>query len=369
MPRSARRHTEGTGVLDKRKILVVKLSSLGDVIHAMPALQDIRRALPNAQIDWVVERSFAPLVQRCAGIGRVIPVDLRRWRKQLWSASTRLEWREFKANLQAESYDAVLDLQGLSKSALVAWLARLSPGGKRFAMANQTHGSSYEPMTRWVADQAIQIPADIHAVQRSRLLAARALGYRDFGVVSFGLVGQAGRWQEDLEVGVHIVPPSIRPCVALVHGSSRADKLWPLSHWLDLGARLNQQGYSLALPHGNAVEQAQAELLATQLEHAIVWPRLDLDAMIDAFNTCVGVIGVDSGLSHLAVALDLLNVQIYNFDTAWRTGPPRVPHQLSVYASPCPPVDDVWQAWLRATGVSEPQPWAQSRRMYARRAP
>lgn len=349
------------------KILIVKLSSLGDVIHAMPALQDIHHAFPTAQIDWVVERAFAPLVRRCAGVRRVIPVDLRRWRKDLWSAQTRKDWGAFKAQLQSESYDAVLDLQGLSKSALVAWLARLSPQGKRYAMANQTDGSSYESMTRWVAHQAIQIPPNIHAVQRGRVLAARALGYAELGELSFGLIGQAGPLQEDLEVGVHIVPPTTRPCVALVHGSSRADKLWPLAHWLDLGARLNEQGYTLALPHGNAEEQLQAEVLATQLEHAIVWPRLSLDVMIDAFNTCVGVIGVDSGLSHLAVALDLLNVQIYNFNTAWRTGPPEVPHQLSVYGSPQPSVDAVWHAWLRATGVDETVVLTPTRRAFARR--
>jgi heptosyltransferase-1 len=126
-----------------------------------------------------------------------------------------------------------------------------------------------------------------------------------------------------------------------------------LTHWLELGSRLNAQGYTLALPHGSDEEQRAADVLASQLEHAIVWPRLGLDAMIDALNTCVGVVGVDSGLSHLAVALDLLHVQIYNFDTAWRTGPQHAAHQISVFAKPCPSVDAVWQAWRRATGVTD----------------
>lgn len=335
------------------KILIVKLSSLGDVIHTMPAVQDIRAALPQARIDWVVERAFAPLVRRCAGVRRVIEVDLRRWRKDLWSARTRQEWKAFREELQRERYDAVLDLQGLSKSALVAWLARLTPGGRRYAMANQTAGSSYEAPTRWVAHEAIPMEREIHAVPRARVLCARALDYPVRRKVAYGLAGQPGPLQADLEVGVNIVPPSTRPCVALVHGSSRADKLWPLAHWLELGARLNAQGYTLALPHGSDAEEREAEVLSTQLEHAIVWPRLDLDAMIDALNTCVGVIGVDSGLSHLAVALDLLHVQIYNFDTAWRTGPQDQPHQISVYGSPTPSVSAVWHAWQEATGVTE----------------
>lgn len=335
-------------------ILFVKLSSLGDVVHAMPALQDLRSIFPNAKVDWVVERPFADLVRRCAGVRRVIPVDLRQWRKSWWTAQTRQQWRRFKDELQSEQYDAVIDLQGLSKSALVSRLARLQPAGRRIAMGNRTLGSSYEAPTRWVADSVVMLPPEIHAVQRSRLLCARGLGYPIPAELSFGLAGQVGVLQEDLDVGVNIVPPTSRPTVALVHGSSREDKQWPLKHWLDLGQRLIEQGYTLALPHGNAVEERYAHVMATQLEHVIVWPRLDLDAMIDALNTCVGVVGVDSGLSHLAVALDLINVQIYNFNTAWRTGPPRLPHQVSVVGSPIPTVQAVWQAWLRATGVGAP---------------
>ena len=100
------------------KILVVKLSSLGDVVHAMPAVQDMRSAWPGVQIDWVVERAFAPLVSRCEGIHRVIPCELRKWRQAPFSAPSRQAWRAFKVALQAEAYDAVIDLQGLTKSAL-----------------------------------------------------------------------------------------------------------------------------------------------------------------------------------------------------------------------------------------------------------
>ena len=146
------------------KILVVKLSSLGDVVHAMPAVQDMRRAFPNAEIDWVVERAFAPLVTRCEGVQKVIPCELRKWRKAPFAQKTRAEWRVFKQRLQAQRYDAIIDLQGLSKSALVAWLARTTPDGRRIAMANQTEGSGYEAPTRWVADMAIRLEPHVHAV-------------------------------------------------------------------------------------------------------------------------------------------------------------------------------------------------------------
>ena len=326
------------------KILLVKLSSLGDVVHAMPVVQDIRHALPDAQIDWVVEAAFAPLVRRCQGVGRVIESDLRRWRKSPLSSPTRAAWRAFKLDLQRERYDAVLDLQGLTKSAVVARLARLMSGGKRYALGNRTLGSGYEAPTRWLADVAVPIAAHTSAVQRSRELCARALGYSLPKNESFGLIAPVPcAWIATNSI-VNGIAES--PCIALIHGTSRADKQWPLEHWQAVGARLNAAGYTVALAHGSDAEQRTSEKIASQLTSAVVWPRLSLDALTDALAQCAGVIGVDSGLSHIAVALDLPHVQIYNFDTAWRTGPQHSARQVSVFAKPAPTVDAVWQAWL-----------------------
>jgi len=332
------------------RVLIVKLSSLGDVVHAMPAVQDLRGALPQARIDWVVESAFAPLVARCEGVGQVIACDLRRWRKAPFAAQTRMEWRAFKQGLQAQRYDAVLDLQGLTKSALVSWLARTTPKGQRYGLANQTEGSSFEAPARWVADVAIPMEPHVHAVQRSRLLCAAALGYTVSGPARFGLVpgklaavAPAATGQN----GNSFAPR--KPCVALVHGSSRADKQWPVASWIELGRRLNHSGFAVALAHGNAAEKATSEAIAHQLSDAWVWPTMGLDALTDTMAHCAGVVGVDSGLSHIAVALGLPHVQIYNFDTAWRTGPqgnePKACRQVSVYATPQPDVEAVWQAW------------------------
>ncbi|MGH8846633.1 MAG: lipopolysaccharide heptosyltransferase I [Polaromonas sp.] len=336
------------------KILLVKLSSLGDVVHALPVVQDIRAALPAAQIDWVVEKSFAPVLANISGLHRIIPCEIRRWRKSFWTAATRQEWRAFRAQLQLQAYDAVIDLQGLTKSALVARLARLAPGGRRYALANQTEGSGYEAPTRWVADVAIRMAPHTHAVQRSRELAARALGYTLQPAPDFGLkmpVAQEERAQ--------IAPEKIAKRVAFVHGTSRADKEWPLGHWIELGQRLKAAGCQIVLPHGNASElltsQAIAQALneretADESSHAVVWPLLPLDVLTEELALCAGVIGVDSGVSHIAVALDLPHVQIYNFDTAWRTGPGQG-RQASVFAQPTPSVDAVWQAWLGCHAV------------------
>ncbi|MES2481048.1 MAG: lipopolysaccharide heptosyltransferase I [Pseudomonadota bacterium] len=324
-----------------RRILIVKLSSLGDVVHAMPAVQDIRRAWPQAQVDWVVERGFAPLVRRCEGVGRIIECELRRWRKAPLARPTRHAWRAFRAELQAQAYDAVIDLQGLTKSALVARVAQLAPGGRRYALANQTEGSGYEAPTRWVADVAIPIEPRIHAVDRSRQLCARALDYALPATEVYGLRAEpgtgAGHAQE----------------VALVHGTSRDDKLWPQAHWIDLGQRLIEQGFRIGLPHGGAAERERAERLAAALgDAATVWPALDLGLLTDRLAGGAGVIGVDSGLSHIATALDLPHVQIYNFDTAWRTGPLGRDRQRSVFERPTPRVDTVWQAWRQVRAAA-----------------
>ena len=341
---------------------MVKLSSLGDVVHAMPAVQDIRHALPLAQIDWVVERSFAPLVRRCTGVHRVIGCDLRCWCKSPLSRPTRHAWGLFKAELQREPYDAVIDLQGLTKSALVSWLAQLSPNGKRYSLANQTEGSCFEVPTRWVADVAISMQPHIHAVARSRELCSRALQYTLPLFTDYGLLAHTG--QVDDAIADVATKTGMSGVVALVHGSSRTDKQWPLSHWLDVGMRLYATGYAVALLHGNALEEQTAHTIASHLPQAQVWPRLNLDTLIDALTTCTGVIGVDSGLSHIAVALNLPHVQLYNFDTAWRTGPVPIsssqaspldqssPRQCSVFAQPFPAPDAVWQAWLNVLGSS-----------------
>ena len=329
------------------KILLVKLSSLGDVVHALPVVQDIHAAMPGAQIDWVVEASFAPILALHTGLHRVMTCEIRRWRKSPLAVATRWEWRAFQAALRQDAYDAVIDLQGLTKSAIVARLARLAPGGKRYALANQTEGSGYEAPTRWLADVAIRIEPHVHAVQRSRELAARALGYSvslrpDFGLKSSCLSPVPG----------FAVAEEIANRVVFVHGTSRPDKEWLFNHWTALGRRLIGAGYQIVLAHGSQKELVKSQAIARVLNesaagNALVWPMLPLDALTIKMARCAGVIGVDSGVSHIAVALDLPHVQIYNFDTAWRTGPDEASgRQVSVFAQPAPGVDDVWRAWL-----------------------
>lgn len=322
------------------RILIVKLSSLGDVIHAMPVVADLRERHPGAHVDWVVEPGFAPLVRRVAGIGEVIECAQRRWRKRWWSAEVRREKRQFRERLRAQAYDAVVDLQGLTKSALVVLSARRAPGGLRYALGNRTDGSGWEAPTRWVADRPIEIEPRIHVVDRSRRLCAEAFGTATDTPPRFGLQAATR-------------PDPAQPLMVLVHGTSRDDKLWPESHWIDFGRRRVGEGWHLALPQADAVEAARAARIAAAIgdAHCTLWPKMSLDAIVDRFGAAQAVVGVDSGLSHLAVALDRVHLQLYNFPTSWRTGPQPAHghhHQLSVEGATAgepPTLAQVEQAW------------------------
>lgn len=322
-----------------RSVLIVKLSSLGDVVHAMPVVADIRSAHPDVCIDWVVEEAYAPMVRRVEGVRRVIECSLRRWRKTWWDKTTREEWRAFRRALAAVEYDAILDLQGLTKSAVVARLAR----GMRYGLANRTDGSSYERPARWLVDRAVHVQPKIHVVDRSRVIAAEALGYHlAHERPTFGLTGRG-------ETCTGFAPA--RRSLAFVHGTSRQDKLWPESHWIQLGRLLVSEGWRVALPHAGEEEHRRSRRLAEAIGEGgcDVWPNLGIEEIVDWMAATSGVIGVDSGLSHIAVALGLAHVQIYNLPTSWRTGPqPKgssdIALQVSVEGHP-PSVDAVLAAW------------------------
>jgi heptosyltransferase-1 len=323
------------------RVLIVKLSSLGDVVHTMPVLHDIRTAHPGAQIDWVVEPGFAALVRRVEGIGEVIECAQRRWRKAWWTANVRAEWRAFRARLQSVPYHAVIDLQGLTKSALIARLAR----GASWGLANRTEGSSFEWPAALLVQHTVRVEPHIHALDRARLLAGRALGYEPQGSPRFGL-----------QAAVAPRAAEAAPTLVFVHGTSRDDKLWPEDRWLALGRRAIAEGWLIALPHAGAHELERAQRLAGALGSACtVWPAMDLGALVDRLGATQGVIGVDSGLSHIAVALDLPHVQLYNFATAWRTGPLVAHghrHQEACEDLAAPALEAVWSAWVRVRAAA-----------------
>ncbi|MBJ6611556.1 MAG: lipopolysaccharide heptosyltransferase I [Candidatus Thiothrix moscowensis] len=278
------------------RLLVVKTSSLGDVVHMLPAVSDACAMLPGIQIDWVVEESFAEVPRWHPGVRRVVPVALRRWHKQLLQPQTRHEIRRFVQTLRQEQYDWVLDSQGLLKSALLSRMAR----GQR---CGYDWHSIREPLASLAYQQRAAVSRQQHAVTRNRLLTANMLGYRiDSLPVDFGIAASA-----------FPLPPVVLPSpyVVALHGTSRVDKEWAEEHWRQLIATLAQQGIHTLLPWGNQREQERASRLAQTSPFAQVLPRCRLAELAGVLQAASGVIGMDTGLMHIAAALDKPGIALY----------------------------------------------------------
>jgi lipopolysaccharide heptosyltransferase I len=268
-----------------KTILFVKTSSLGDVVHNCPAVSDAARALPGAAIDWVVEEPFAGLAAMHRAVRRVIPVAVRRWRSALWKPSVWSEIAAWRAELRRERYDAVVDTQSLFKSALIGKLA-----------LGMCHGLDRASAREWLApafyDVRHSVPRNLHAVQRNRLLTASALGYEMDQAADYGLqVPETGK----------------SGYVVLLTMTSRADKLWPEECWVELGHAL---GAPSVLPWGSESERARAERIAVRIG-ATVLPRKNLAELASLFVNARAVVGLDTGLTHLAAALGVPAVGIY----------------------------------------------------------
>jgi heptosyltransferase-1 len=283
-------------------VLLVKTSSLGDIVHNLPVASDIRRVFHDVRIDWVAERAFAAVPALHSGVRNVIGCELRRWRRSLFSERTRVQWRAFARELSSTCYDAVIDTQGLLKSAIIARLAN----GTRYGLDWR---SSREPL-RLFYDKTFEVGWNMHAVERNRRLAGFALGYDVHGEPDYGIRCSPANapW----------LPPS--PYVVLLHGASHARKRWPEIDWVTLGSHIQGAGFSLVLPWGSEAELACARSLAVRLEAAHVAPALELSELAAVLAGAAAAIGVDTGLSHLAAALGVPVVGIYGPTDPARTG-------------------------------------------------
>ncbi len=275
------------------RILFVKTSSLGDVVHHCPAVSDAARALPGAAIDWVVEESFAAVAAMHRNVRRVIPVALRRWRARAWNPAVWREISTFRRALAAERYDYVVDTQGLMKSAAIAALAK----GERHGLDRE---SAREPLAARFYHRRHRVPRVLHAVERNRQLCASALGYTLQGPCDYGLV--AGRPTGKAPEGAYAV---------LLSMTSRAEKLWAEERWRELGRGLAARGLRLLLPWGSEAEHARCERVAAGIEGASVPPRMPLAELAGVLGAARCAAGVDTGLAHLAVALGVPTVGIY----------------------------------------------------------
>lgn len=275
------------------RILIVKTSSLGDVVHNCPAVADIARKVPGAVIDWVVEESFAEVVALHRAVRRVIPVAVRRWRGALAYAATWSELAALRRLLRSEPYDHVIDSQGLVKSALIGWMAR----GLRHGFDRE---SAREPFAARFYDARHAVPAGLHAVERNRRLAAAALGYVVEDGCDYGLNAA-----DSLPIEVRA------PFALFLTMTSRDDKLWPEEQWRSLGAKLAARGIQCLLPWGSEEERRRCARIAVAIPGAVVPRHMMLAELASLASKARFVVGVDTGLAHLAAALEVPVVGLY----------------------------------------------------------
>ena len=289
------------------RILIVKTSSLGDVVHTLPAVSDACAALDDLRFDWVVEEAFAAIPAWHPGVDRVIPVALRRWRKD-WRTGRR-EWPAFLERLRARRYDLIIDAQGLLKSAWLCLQARGSAAGPAWRSAR-------EPLASLAYRRRIAVPRDLHAVQRVRRLFASALGYAaPDGGIRYGLDRARLRPSADLEILIRQ-----GPYIVFLHATTWATKHYPEASWAALIGYAADAGLRVLLPWGTNEEQTRAQRLAKRHPLAAVVPRQNLDGIAALLAEAQGVIAVDTGLAHLAAALDTPLIGLYGATNPARTG-------------------------------------------------
>jgi len=296
------------------RILIVKVSSLGDVVHNMPLVHDLRARWPEAEIDWVVEEGYVDLVRLLPEVGRVIPFALRRWRKRFWKAETWAEIGAVRDAIRARPYDAVLETQGLLKTAIVARTAARAAGAPVIGLGNATQGSGYEPAARLFYTAPIKVPRQTHSVRRSRLLGAALTGItppeppRFFGPAANSLNIDDPLWAD--------LPARFAVCF---HATAGAKKRWSVANWHALGRKLHAEGLTVLLPWGSESERRDAESLAAGIPGARVLPRFSVMQGFGLINRAEVVIGVDTGLVHIAAALCRPTVEIYTATWRWKT--------------------------------------------------
>ena len=304
------------------KILLVKLSSLGDVLHNLPIVWDIRARLPKAQIDWVVEEGYVHLLtpllssEGFRSIDHIIPFGLRRWKKLPFSLRSWKQFFAFKKELQEKTYDVIIETQGLIKSALVCALANKSSHAVVAGLANATEFSGYEPMARAFYNQLVHVPVQCHAVDRSRYVTCSALGWPLIGrseTAKFYPASFIDVISDMAAIGLQ------KPYILFFHSTAREAKRWANTHWIELGKKLAALGYQIVLPWGSAAERVISQELALQIPGSIVPNSFSIEDAFSVIANSALVVGVDTGLTHLSAVLNKPTVEIYCDSPRWKT--------------------------------------------------
>lgn len=306
------------------RILLVKMSSMGDVFHTFPALTEAQKNLPGLVVDWVVEKSFADIPAWHPLVDNVYAIELRKWRKH--PIKYHAEIKRFFEEVNRTSYDIVLDAQGLLKS---AWVVKKIKSGVKVGL---DWSSAREPLSGWFYDKTLTVAKNQHAIQRLRQLFALSLGYEVSGDETvYGLDTQD--WQILPEVEDEF---GTAPYAVFLHGTTWDTKLWPEEYWVELGKKFQQAGINVVLPWGTDEEKQRSLRLASNLKSTQVWvPKqgLSINAMARILKFSQTVVSVDTGFSHVAAALDVPLVVLYRVTDPERVG--ALGQSVTFCESPC----------------------------------
>jgi len=285
-----------------RKILIIKTSSMGDVIHTLPALTDAIIYDSSIQFDWVVEKSFQEIPLWHKAVNKVIPISLRQWRKQPFSVKTRTEFKAFIKQLRQEKYDLIIDAQGLIKSAWITVFAK----GKRCGYDYQ---SARESLASIFYQKKASVTWEQHAVKRTRCLFADLLGYQyndklpDYGIDK-----------------TKLTKTSYQDYIVFLHGTTWPTKHWPEQYWIALARKLQSHSKNILLPWGNDIEKARAEKICQAVENAVVLPKMNLADIASILAGAKLIYAVDTGLGHLAAALHIPTISLFGATDPKLTG-------------------------------------------------
>ncbi len=302
------------------RVLLIKTSSMGDIIHTLPALTDAARAIPGIKFDWVVENTFADIPHWHPAVERVIPVALRRWRKGIFSAETRKGWRQLRKDLSHHQYDLILDAQGLVKSAFLTFFASGLRAGLDFKSAR-------EPLSACAYQKKLRVDFYQHAIHRMRSLFALALGYSmPSSAPVFGL--------QKLNFAPVIADNNY---LVFLFGTTWTSKQWPETYWSQLAELAGASGYRCKMSGYGTDEIEQAKRMAARSHFIDIVPDLDIKSMAGLLAHASGVVAVDTGFAHLAAALDVPTVSLYGATNPLYTGAEgKLSQQLAV-DFPCAP--------------------------------
>ena len=292
------------------RVLVVKLSSLGDVVHTYPALSDLKRARPDVEVDWLVEEAFTGLAGLHPAVRKTIPAHLRAMKKK--SLKDKIVYTRALRTALKGRYDLVIDAQGLIKSAVVARLAGAP-------VAGYAREHAREPWAALAYKHKFDLTVMQNAATRTRKLFAAAVGYDleglplDHGLDVKGLATQGRTILAKLRIN--------KPPAVILHGSAWPTKTWAPERWRAVARHLDERGIPLVIPAGGADELETAVAISDGLDHARVLPPLSLVELAGVLAVARTVAGVDSGLTHLAEALGKHGLFLIGPTDPVRTGP------------------------------------------------